>query len=34
VGLVGRTVDVLVTSAGQDSVEGEITGGLSVLQDR
>jgi threonylcarbamoyladenosine tRNA methylthiotransferase MtaB len=34
VGLVGRTVDVLVTSAGQDSVEGEIIGGLSVLQDR
>jgi len=33
-GLVGRTADVLVTSAGQDSVEGDIVGGLPVLQDR
>jgi threonylcarbamoyladenosine tRNA methylthiotransferase MtaB len=32
-GLVGRSVDVLVTSAGADSVEGEIDGGLPVLQD-
>ena len=32
--LVGRTADVLVTSAGQDSVEGDIVGGLPVLQDR
>lgn len=33
-GLVGRSVDVLVTSAGKDSVEGEIVGGLPILQDR
>ena len=33
VGLVGRMVDVLVTSAGVDSVEGEIDGGLPVLQN-
>ena len=32
-GLVGRSVDVLVTSAGVDSVEGEIDGGLPVLQN-
>lgn len=32
-GLVGRIVDVLVTSAGVDSVEGEIDGGLPVLQN-
>jgi threonylcarbamoyladenosine tRNA methylthiotransferase MtaB len=33
-GLVGRTVDVLVTSAGQDSVEGDVVAGLPVLQNR
>ena len=33
-GLVGRLVGVLVSSAGQDSVEGEIVGRLPVLQDR
>ena len=33
-GLVGRTAEVLVTSAGQDSVEGDIVGGLPFLQDR
>ena len=33
-GLVGRTVDVLVTSIGRDAVEGDIVGGLPVLQDR
>ena len=33
-GLVGRTVDVLVTSSGQDSVEGDIVGGLPVLRNR
>ena len=32
-GLVGRTVDVLVTSAGQDSVEGDVVARLPVLQD-
>lgn len=31
--LVGRTVDVLVTSARQDSVEGDVVAGLPVLQD-
>lgn len=30
-GLVGRMVDVLVTSAGAEAVEGEIDGGLPVL---
>jgi len=30
-GLVGRLVDVLVTSAGPESVEGDIVGGLPVL---
>ena len=32
-GFVGRTVDVLVTSAGADSVEGEIVGRLPVLSN-
>jgi threonylcarbamoyladenosine tRNA methylthiotransferase MtaB len=32
-GFVGRLADVLVTSAGEDSVEGDIVGGLPVLQD-
>ena len=31
--LVGRTVEVLVTSAGQGSVEGDVVAGLPVLQD-
>ncbi len=30
-GLVGHLVEVLVTSAGQDSVEGDLVGGLPVL---
>jgi len=32
-GLVGRMVDVLVTSTGQAAVEGDIVGGLPVLQN-